>query len=722
MFSCVWDRRIGFVLVVVGVLVFGIGGVVLGGVIRVPGDVGTIQGAIDMAVDGDEIVVDAGTYNEAINLSGKAVLLHSSGGRDVTVIDGTGLDSSVVTIVNGEGLDTVIEGFTITGGTGTVFFSSSFGGGMYLVSSSPTISDCLIEGNVIPDSYFGEGGGIYIESGSPHILNCEFRQNRLEQANNGSGGGVCNTNQGLPTIEDCIFVDNFAKHGGGIFSHAQSAGIISRCSFINNNATSGGGIDDAGSGSTITDCSFSGNTAISGGGIAGGWDQTGDHESHIERCTFASNTASFYGGGLWISGAGDFLARVIVNDCIFTNNIAERDEGGGVYIDNFNTIPGNGLASIADCSFTNNHAGGDGGGCSMIRSYAEFARCDFADNTADEDGGGFYEAGSKELTVSDSLFSGNSSGRDGGGLRIGSHGDYFNLIVRNNNAARNGGGVYISIASLLSDFLVSNNTATGDGGGIYIGSSALSLTMSNFTVADNVSTAGRGDGITVIGSTTTVPLRNSIVRNGSDGIWINPQAQFITANDDIEGGGFAGDGVIDADPMFVDRLGGDYRLRSGSPCIDSGANAFILFGSVIDLDGNARRVDDPFVTDTGQGKSPVVDMGAYEFQALVGPTLVVSPDPIIAGEKVVFTLLNGRGDSEAFLLYSLRGTGRVFVPSLNVVVDLDHPLRVRGSQFTDEKGRARYVTRISENAKGIDIWFQGVEENVKTGVVATSVE
>jgi len=88
----------------------------------------------------------------------------------------------------------------------------------------------------------------------------------------------------------------------------------------------------------------------------------------------------------------------------------------------------------------------------------------------------------------------------------------------------------------------------------------------------------------------------------------------------------------------------------------------------------------------------------------------------------VFTLTNARSASDAYLLYSLRGTGRVFVPSLNVVVDLDHPLRVRGSQFTDEKGRARYVTRISENAKGIDIWFQGVEENVKTGVVATSVE
>jgi len=34
-----------------------------------------------------------------------------------------------------------------------------------------------------------------------------------------------------------------------------------------------------------------------------------------------------------------------------------------------------------------------------------------------------------------------------------------------------------------------------------------------------------------------------------------------------------------------------------------------------DLDGNARFVDDPYTPDTGSGTPPIVDMGAYEFQA-----------------------------------------------------------------------------------------------------------
>ncbi len=47
----------------------------------------SIQTAIDNAVDTDEIVVAPGTYFEAINILGKAIMLHSSDGPEVTTID-----------------------------------------------------------------------------------------------------------------------------------------------------------------------------------------------------------------------------------------------------------------------------------------------------------------------------------------------------------------------------------------------------------------------------------------------------------------------------------------------------------------------------------------------------------------------------------------------------------------------------------------------------------
>ncbi|MCH7839571.1 MAG: hypothetical protein IID38_04980, partial [Planctomycetes bacterium] len=90
----------------------------------------TIQDGINAASNGDEVIVAPGTYNETINFDGKAIILRSSNGADVTTIDGAGLNTSVVTCSSGEGPDTVLQGFTITGGMGVIMPSSYAGGGM----------------------------------------------------------------------------------------------------------------------------------------------------------------------------------------------------------------------------------------------------------------------------------------------------------------------------------------------------------------------------------------------------------------------------------------------------------------------------------------------------------------------------------------------------------------------------------------------------------------
>jgi hypothetical protein len=79
-------------------------------------------------------------------------------------------------------------------------------------------------------------------------------------------------------------------------------------------------------------------------------------------------------------------------------------------------------------------------------------------------------------------------------------------------------------------------------------------------------------------------------------------------------GGFAGDGNIDAAPLFVDAPAGDFRLAPGSAGIDAGDNGTIAGWLVTDLAGAPRFVDDPATGDTGLGKAPITDMGAYEFQ------------------------------------------------------------------------------------------------------------
>ena len=58
---------------------------------------------------------------------------------------------------------------------------------------------------------------------------------------------------------------------------------------------------------------------------------------------------------------------------------------------------------------------------------------------------------------------------------------------------------------------------------------------------------------------------------------------------------------ITNEPLFVDRLNGDFRLASNSPCINSGYNNSPLLG-LVDFAGNPRIV------------GGTVDLGAYEYQ------------------------------------------------------------------------------------------------------------
>jgi len=103
-----------------------------------PGD--SIPAAIDAAIDYDEIVVGPGKYVETINFSGKAIVLRSSGGPDITMIttDAAG-PGPVVVCTSGEDHETVLEGFTISGPDwiSGPFWHRSDAGGMYNESSCP---------------------------------------------------------------------------------------------------------------------------------------------------------------------------------------------------------------------------------------------------------------------------------------------------------------------------------------------------------------------------------------------------------------------------------------------------------------------------------------------------------------------------------------------------------------------------------------------------------
>jgi hypothetical protein len=166
--------------------------------VTVPNDFPTIQAAIDSSRHGDTVLVAPGRYYENVRFKGRSIVLTSrfARTRDVADIERTIIDGSrprhpdtatVVTIADGEDSTTVLQGFTITGGAGTVWFDAAGhelfreGGGVLCDLSSPTIQYNRIEGNSASAVGKGQrsagGGGIRCGFAEPTIQNNVIRNN-----------------------------------------------------------------------------------------------------------------------------------------------------------------------------------------------------------------------------------------------------------------------------------------------------------------------------------------------------------------------------------------------------------------------------------------------------------------------------------------------------------------------------------------------------------------
>ena len=224
--------------------------------INIPADFATIQEGIDVAVDGDLVLVAPGVYLENIYFSGKAITLRSEGHPGETIIDGNQNDS-VVRFGSEETEATHLDGFTIRNGY------AQRGGGIYCYHSSPTITDCIIKENSAVVSNPSFGGGMYCENSTPTIMNCSILYNN---ADDGGGGIYCRASS--PPITNCLFKGNSTWEGGGIKLYGSSP-PITNCVFLNNDGGHGGAIRcDRGCSSIITNCTFVGNGRPGGEGGA----------------------------------------------------------------------------------------------------------------------------------------------------------------------------------------------------------------------------------------------------------------------------------------------------------------------------------------------------------------------------------------------------------------------------------------------------------------------
>ena len=313
----------------------------------------TLQKALSAASSGDEIWVAAGTYypdegpgtvnddrfsffvmknGVAIyggfpnsgdptfgerNWSGNITTLSG----DIDQNDGPNFSNNggnsyhvILNLNNGLNSSAILDGFTITGGNADGGGINRNGAGIDNVSSSPTISNCVIEGNTAT----GNGAGILNHTNSsPIVSGCSFIGNLTTNY----GGGIANLFSSSPTVTSCIFSNNSAQLGGGIFNAFNSSLTVSFSRFTGNSGTThGGGIYCFESPYIqASNNVFIGNTAQFGGGMF-------NHTSNVtvNSCSFSGNSATDLGGGM---GNGANSSTAITNTILWGNNTGIWDHG-----------------------------------------------------------------------------------------------------------------------------------------------------------------------------------------------------------------------------------------------------------------------------------------------------------------------------------------------------------------------------------------------------------
>ncbi|MFC2088474.1 hypothetical protein ACFLSX_02650, partial [Calditrichota bacterium] len=359
-------------------LMFTLGTSIQANIIHVPADTSSIQGGINMAVDGDTVLVADAKYYENINFKGKKITVasHYLMDGDTSHISNTTISGSapshpdsgsVVYFISGEDTNSVLCGFTITGGTGTIatVYLDRIAAGIIVFQSGAKILHNKIEANTLN---FGSIGGVgigieMIPSDITFVMDNEISNNTgISNGGYSFGGGIALRGDG----GTCYIKNNNIHHntisgnsvaGGGILAWLPGTTDEAKLIIENNSIcyneisllnppadalASGGGI------ACHTDARFIvrdnqinynkvyGPSDLEGGGLSYWSLSVSDTNGLIINNEFIGNqvnqvSPSLKGGG----GGMSISASPIISENIITNNVSNR--AGGINLSHLQT-------------------------------------------------------------------------------------------------------------------------------------------------------------------------------------------------------------------------------------------------------------------------------------------------------------------------------------------------------------------------------------------------
>jgi hypothetical protein len=354
-------------------------------------------------------------------------------------------------------------------------------------------------------------------------------------------------------------------------------------------------------------------TLKSGVSVYGGFSSDGDAEELSDRDSQTYSTV--------LSGdlSGD-------DSDLFTNNaensfhiISATDVDETALLDGFTVTRGNATGGVVALF---QHVGS---AILIIGGKVQFSNCTITSNTSS--GGGAINVGTNAApTFTNCSFTGNQSFANSGAIEVVSSSIFLiNCSFLGNLASSQGGALGGWNATIeITNCTFSGNRAGSSGGAFFL-FQANTLQVTNSVIWNNAT-----------GTATTNTNFSTIHFNGTTSSAATFTNSLVAASGGSESWSTAvgadGGGNIDTDPLFVtpaDPLTaantvGNLRLSEGSPAIDSGDNT-------ADLDGAGAGTETISDLDTDLvGKiriqSAIVDMGAYESDDKIPPTLALTGD------------------------------------------------------------------------------------------------